>query len=158
MEVLRAAAEADLADPDSTTLLAELDALMAEADREISDRDVRLAQLRSDRGSIVEPCLAGRSADVDAAVRQLHAVGVRSARAANTYIADLLPNLQEARDLVLSDPARFLGVVVAKGDWERLGQKLPELKVASLEFRVGGFEGVWGWRPGSRARSGEANP
>lgn len=129
MEVLRAAAEADLADPDSTTLLAELDALMAEADREISDRDVRLAQLRSDRGSIVETGLAGRSADVDAAVRQLHAVGVRSARAANTYIADLLPNLQEARDLVLSDPARFLGVVVAKGDWERLGQKLPELKV-----------------------------
>lgn len=151
-EVLRAAAEADLADPDSTSLITELDALMAEADREIADRDVRLAQLRSDRGAIVETGLAGRSADVDAVVRQLQSLGVRSAKAANIYVADLVGNVDEARRLVESDPGRFLGVVVADGDWQRLQQKLPELKcrlaapvtvaIASIDPRAASNERV----------------
>lgn len=129
MAVLRDAADAEAADPDSPVLLSELDELLAEAELQVGDRDVRLAQLRSDRGSIVETGLAGRSGDVDAVVRQLNGLGVRSARAANTYVAELRPNVHEAGSLVLSDPARFLGVVVAKGDWERLEQKRTDLRV-----------------------------
>ncbi|MEH6413827.1 hypothetical protein [Pseudomonas sp. CGJS7] len=129
MEVMRAAADAELADPDSVTLLDDLEGLLAETDREISERDVRLAQLSSDRSSIVETGLAGRNADVDAAVRQLHALGIRSARAANTYVADLISDVDRASQLVLSDPARFLGIAVAQGDWSKLEEKRDGVKV-----------------------------
>lgn len=129
MEVMRTAADAELADPDEPLLLEQLDALLAAADEEISDFDVLLAQFDNERNSILETGLAGRNADVDAAVKQLVAVGVRSARAASAYVAEMLPDAAEATPVVLSDPARFLGVSVAHGDWETLQKRLPDLRV-----------------------------
>lgn len=128
LAVLRTAADAEEAEPDSPMLLEALDRLLADAHREIADRNVRLAQLKADRGSIVETGLAGRSADVDAVVRLLQGSGIRSARAANTYVAELRPEVDDARALVLSDPARFLGVNVAQGEWLKAQQLMPILK------------------------------
>ncbi|XJO15013.1 hypothetical protein ACHMXE_30815 [Variovorax sp. UC122_21] len=129
MEVMRIAADAELADADEPTLLEQLDALIAASEEEISGCDVLLAQLSTERSSILETGLAGRSADVDAAVKQLTANGIRSARAASSYIADMLPDEDQAKPVVLSDPARFLGVSIAEGDWAKLVDKLPDLKV-----------------------------
>lgn len=129
LAVLRTAADADEADPDSPILSEALDRLLADAHREIADRNIRLAQLKADRGSIVETGLAGRSADVDVVVRQLQGAGIRSARAANTYVAELRPDVEDARALVLSDPARFLGVNVAQGEWAKAQQLMPTLKL-----------------------------
>lgn len=128
LAVLRTAADAEEAEPDSPMLLEALDRLLADAHREIADRNVRLAQLKADRGSIVETGLAGRSADVDAVVRLLQGSGIRSARAANTYVAELRPEVDNARALVLSDPSRFLGVNVAQGEWLKAQQLMPTLK------------------------------
>lgn len=128
LAVLRTAADADEADPDSPILSEALERLLADAYREIADRNIRLAQLKADRGSIVETGLAGRSADIDAVVRQLQGSGIRSARAANTYVAELNPDVEDARALVLSDPARFLGVNVAQGEWAKAQQLIPTLK------------------------------
>jgi len=128
LAVLRTAADADEADPDSPILLEALDRLLADAHREIADRNIRLAQLKADRSSIVETGLAGRSADIDAVVRQLQGSGIRSARATNTYVAELRPDVENARALVLSDPARFLGVNVAQGEWAKAQQLIPTLK------------------------------
>ncbi|CAJ0780686.1 hypothetical protein LMG18090_01223 [Ralstonia mannitolilytica] len=129
LAVLRTAADADEADPDSPILSEALDRLLADAHREIADRNIRLAQLKADRGSIVETGLAGRSADVDVVVRQLQGSGIRSARAANTYVAEVRPDVEDARALVLSDPARFLGVNVAQGEWAKAQQLMPTLKL-----------------------------
>lgn len=115
--LLRTAADTDSLDPDAPPLLEALNRLIQDAHREIADRNVNLAQLGLDRSSIVETGLAGRNPNVDAVVRALQAAGVRSARAANTYLAEIRPNVEEARALVTSDPARFLGVTVAQGEW-----------------------------------------
>jgi hypothetical protein len=127
LAVLRTAADAEEAEPDSPMLLEALDRLLVDAYREITNRDVRLAQLKADRESIVETKLAGRNADVDAVVRLLQGSGIRSARAANTYVAELRPEVDDARALVLSDPARFLGVNVAPGEWLKAQQLMPTL-------------------------------
>jgi hypothetical protein len=128
LAVLRIAADAEEAEPDSPMLLEALERLLADAHREITGRNVRLAQLKADRGSIVETGLAGRSADVDAVVRLLQGSGIRSVRAANTYVAEVRPEVNDARALVLSDPARFLGVNVAQGEWLKARQIMPTLK------------------------------
>jgi len=129
LAVLRTAADADEADPDSPMLSEALDRLLADAHREIADRNIRLARLKADRGSIVETGLAGRSADIDSVIRQLQGTGIRSARAANTYVAELRPDVEDARALVLSDPARFLGVNVAQAEWAKAQQLIPTLKL-----------------------------
>lgn len=128
LSVLRTACESEAVDPDSPMLLNALDSLLIDAHREIADRDVELAQLKADRGAIVETGLAGRNADVDTVVRHLQAGGIRSARAANTYVADLRADVEDARGLVLSDPARFLGVNVAHAEWAEAQQRIATVK------------------------------
>lgn len=128
LAVLRLAADADEVDPDSVILLDSLDRLRGDANLEIADKNVRLAQTKADRDSIIETGLAGRSADVDEVVRNLQNSGIRSAKAANIYVSELRPDAEEARELVLSDPARFLGVNVAQGEWFKVQQLAPTLK------------------------------
>jgi len=84
---------------------------------EISSRDVRLSLLDQERESIEQTGLSGRNPDVDQVVAALKKAGLRSARAANTYLADLRPVADEARALILSDPGRYLGVNIAKDEW-----------------------------------------
>lgn len=129
LAVLRLAADSDEADPDSPILLESLERLRVDANFEIADRNIRLAQLNADRDSIVETGLAGRNANVDDVVRSLQSSGIRSAKATNVYVAELRSDVDEARTLVLSDPARFLGVNVAQGEWSKVQQLAPTLKL-----------------------------
>src|SRR5699024_7811342 len=86
---------------------------------EIRRCDILLANLEVAKKSISETGLGGYSRDVEAVVRFLTENRVQSARAANTYLAELVPDAQKSRDLVMSDPARFLGVCVAQGEWDK---------------------------------------
>ncbi len=110
---LTQAAQTDSVDPDSPALLPLLESEAAAAAKEVSFSDVRLAELNASRQSIDETGVAGRNADVELVVARLRKAGVRSARPFNGYLAEALSNVDKARALVLSDPARFLGVAVA---------------------------------------------
>jgi hypothetical protein len=131
--VLRTAADTSSPDPDAPQLLSALNRLVQDAHREIGDRNVRLVQLELDRTSILDTGVAGRSPNVDAVVRALQAAGVRSARATNTYLAEIRPEGEEARALVVSDPARFLGVCVAQAEWPAV-----TALAKTLHFRLSG--------------------
>lgn len=106
-------------DPRSQVLIGNVQKLIELNRSEISKKDVRLDQLERERESILQTGLSGRNSDVDQVVEALTLAGVRSARAANTYVADLRKDADEARALVLSDPSRYLGVNVASDEWER---------------------------------------
>lgn len=125
--LLRMAVDAEEVDPDSPMLTKALEDLLEETHRALAACAIQLAQLKEDSASIEETGLAGRSADIETVVRLLRQAGIVSARAANTYIADLCPEASKARTLVLSDPARFLGVNVAKSDWKKVLELAPDL-------------------------------
>jgi hypothetical protein len=111
--------EAELCDPDSLTLLGTVNEFIQSMDREVLERDIRLANLKRAKQSIEESDLAGQSDDVDQVVRLLRTAGIHSARATNSYIANVVPDAEEARRLVASDPARFLGVCVGSEEWDK---------------------------------------
>ncbi len=119
MPILRQAADAEVADPESPALPTALDRMMMSAEREISHSDVRLAELRAIRSSIEETGVAGSSRDVDWVVSALKSLGVRSAQPYNRYIAGALPDSDKARTLVASNPSRFAGVCVAASEFEK---------------------------------------
>lgn len=119
MPILRQAADAEVADPESPALPTALDRMMMSAEREISHSDVRLAELRAIRTSIEETGVAGSSRDVDWVVSALKSLGVRSAQPYNRYIAGALPDSNKARTLVASNPSRFAGVCVAASEFEK---------------------------------------
>ncbi len=144
--------EAELCDPDSLTLLGTVNEFIQSMDREVLERDIRLANLERARQSIEESELAGQSDDVDQVVRLLRSAGIHSARATNSYIANVVPDAEEARRLVVSDPARFLGVCVASEEWEKsckvvAGADLPlstpvTVALATLDGTVAAFDRV----------------
>lgn len=109
--------DSDLCDPDSPSLPGLVSEFIAAMDGEILDRDILLAKLNRDSESILKTRLSGKNDDVDQVVRLLSGSGIRSAMATNAYVADLVQDAEESRRLVVSDPARFLGVCVAKGEW-----------------------------------------
>lgn len=119
MPILRQAADAEVADPESPALPTALDRMMMSAEREISHSDVRLAELRAIRTSIEETGVAGSSRDVDWVVSALKSLGIRSAQPYNRYIAGALPDSDQARALVASNPSRFAGVCVAASEFEK---------------------------------------
>jgi len=128
LAILRQASEADTADPDSPALLSALRRLGISSESEVALCAVRLAALHSTKSSIVETEVAGASPDVDELVAWLRELGVKSARPFNVYIAKAVPDPDQARALVASNPARFLGVCVASAELENaravLGQPL----------------------------------
>lgn len=117
--VLARLQELDLADPDAETLPRLLNDYEQSLTNEIRRCDILLANLEVAKKSISETGLGGYNRDVEAVVRFLTESRVQSARAANTYLAELVPDAQKSRDLVMSDPARFLGVCVAQGEWDK---------------------------------------
>ncbi|WP_281459238.1 hypothetical protein [Pseudomonas rhizophila] len=117
--VLARLQELDLADPDAETLPRLLNDYEQSLTNEIRRCDILLANLEVAKKSISETGLGGYSRDVEAVVRFLTENRVQSSRAANTYLAELVPDAQKSRDLVMSDPARFLGVCVAQGEWDK---------------------------------------
>ena len=113
------AAESDRVDPLSAALPTRLREIVAESARQMSLGDVRLAELRATKQAIDETGVAGYSIDVAFVVETLLQAGVRSAKAYNEYISRALPDTAKARALVVSDPARFLGVSVASTELDK---------------------------------------
>ncbi|EED42827.1 hypothetical protein EBI_25730 [Enterocytozoon bieneusi H348] len=118
-------------DPRSLVLVGDVQKLIEQTRSEISKKDIRLDQFERERESIIHTGLSGKNTDVEQVVEALSRAGVRSARAANTYVADLRHDADEARALVLSDPSRYLGVNVASVEWDRAMSLLPELTWSS---------------------------
>ena len=129
LAVLRTAVEAEVADPDSPALLDALDRLRDSDEATIAAANVRIAELESDSKAIESTGVAGRSRDVDEIVAKLLAEGIRSARPYNTYLADALDDVARSRELVLKDPARFLGVAVASGEFANARKVLSALSL-----------------------------
>jgi hypothetical protein len=119
LPVLRLVAEADTADPDSPALLPALERLMLAEERAVAQHEVQLSTLQASRSAIMETGVAGGSRDVNEVVSRLRALGVKSAKPFNTYLARAIPDAAAARALVLSNPARFLGVAVASAELTR---------------------------------------
>lgn len=129
LPILRLVAEADTADPESPALLPALERLMLAEEREVAQLEVLLSTLRASRSAILETGVSGDSRNVNEVVGRLRALGVKSAKPFNTYLAQAVPNATAARALVLSNPARFLGVSVASSELLRaralVGQVVP---------------------------------
>lgn len=119
LPVTQLAIESDTVDPDSPALPAALDEVARASAVEVSICDARLRDLRTTAEAIEETGVAGRSPDVTRVVARLRDSGVRSARAFNEYLADAQEDANAARALVVSDPARFLGVSVAPSEMEK---------------------------------------
>lgn len=122
MSILRQAAEAETANPDSPALLIALDRLAHSSEREVSLSDVRLAELHAAKSSIEETGVAGNSRDVNAVVARLRELGVKSAQPYNVYISKALPEADQARRLIASNPSRFMGVCIAATELEKTRQ------------------------------------
>lgn len=145
LPILRLVAEADTADPESPALLPALEQLMLAEERAVANQAVQLLTLEASRSAILATGVAGGSRDVDEVVMRLRERGVKSAKPFNTYLAQALPDAKVARNLVMSNPARFLGVSVASGELTRarelVGQALPidtpvMVSVSALEPEV----------------------
>lgn len=122
LSALRQAADAETADPDSPALLIALDKLVHGSEREMSLSDVRLAELHASKSSIEDTGVAGNSRDVNEVVNRLREFGVKSAQPYNTYISKALPNAEQARRLIASNPSRFMGVCVAATEFQKAKQ------------------------------------
>lgn len=122
LPALRQAADAETANPDSPALLIALDRLAQASEREVSLSDVRLAELHAAKLSIEKTELAGDSLDVNAVVARLRELGVKSAKPYNAYISKALPDADQARRLIASNPARFMGVCVAATEFQKARQ------------------------------------
>jgi len=110
--ILCQAAQAEIVDVDSEILPARLREFMRGALDELASAQLKLARLQDDHQSILDTGLAGRDPDVLAVMKALSDRGVRGVRSFAQYLAEVLPDQAQAREVVTSDPARFLGVTV----------------------------------------------
>lgn len=106
------AAESEIVDPDAEALPAVLDKYTAEVQRMRDACAVIVAGLNGDRTEIETTGLAGSNPDVQTVLCTLSELGIRTACAFNSYIAQTESNPDKAREVVLSSPAKFLGVAV----------------------------------------------
>lgn len=114
--VLHLALEADIADPDSPAVLAALERLIQATDKELEGLTIRIAELDSQQQAIQDTGLSERNPDVGRVIERLAELGLKSARAFNGYLAEVESDAERAGQLVISNPARFLGVAVASGE------------------------------------------
>lgn len=119
LPAMSGAAETDIVDPESPVLVPALERVIVASAGEVSLCDVRLAELNATKQSIDETGVAGHSPDVALVVELLRKADIRSARPFNEYISQAIHDAQKARNLVMSDPARFLGVCVAEAEMDK---------------------------------------
>jgi hypothetical protein len=110
--ILARAIGAELADPDSEVLPASLARFIHREQSQLLDAELALARLEETASSIRDVGLAGHDPDVSRVVRQLADAGVITAKAYPAYLADVLPEEDAAKAVVMSNPGRFLGVMV----------------------------------------------
>lgn len=112
LRILCRAATAELADVDSEVLPSRLTALTEHLRQQHNTARIELARLEDARKSIELTRLAGQDPDVTKVVRALVDAGVKNVRSHAIYVAEVVQDEALARELVTSDPARFLGVAV----------------------------------------------
>jgi hypothetical protein len=110
--VLTRSIGAEVADPDSEVLSPSLTRFIQRTQDDLTDAELELARLEEDERSIRDTGLAGHDPDVSRVVRHLTDAGVANASSHAEYLAQVLPQADAARTVVMSDPARFLGVAV----------------------------------------------
>lgn len=110
--ILCSLSESDFVDPDAQ----ELDAILSNATLHLRHEAdllaIALERLKACKTEFEATGLAGGNSDVAAVISLLSEGGVRSAIAFNAYIARVIPDADEARALISSNPARFLSVGV----------------------------------------------
>jgi len=116
--ILQACTESGNADIESAIVGNLLDKMIASQERELMGATVLISQLGADQDAITKTGLAGLNPNVDKVVAALEAIGVKSASAYNKYIAEVAPDAERARQIVRSNPARFLGVHVSSGEFD----------------------------------------
>ncbi len=121
------AAESESIDPDADLIQPFLDKYIAELQRTRDGYAVIVAQLNGNRTEIDTTGLAGLDPDVHKLVALLSEFGVTTVCAYNTYVAQTEPNATKARDLVCSDPAKFLGVAVKTAKELELARQVLEV-------------------------------
>lgn len=109
----QAAGAAERVDPESATTALALKGFIARLAVDIARLNVRRAELEEDEKSLEASELASAGADVETVVQSLRSAGIASARPFAHYIAKVEPDVSRARTMVLSNPARYLGVAVA---------------------------------------------
>jgi hypothetical protein len=133
-QVVLQAAQVEAVDIESPALPNLLAQFRDQAAVEISRSDVLLADLNAKAKAIQDRGVAGADPDVDLVVQLLRDADVRSARPFKDYISQTLLDASHARTLVMSDPARFLGVMVAEVEMDKVklikwGERKPFLPV-----------------------------
>lgn len=103
-------------DPDYSGLSAQLSDYEQGLQRNLARYSAQASRLDLECQSLSAAPVAGVSADVRLVIQQLKAAGIRSARPFNEYIAEMVSDADTARDILLSNPARFLGVGVAASE------------------------------------------
>jgi hypothetical protein len=122
-EVMCRALGAEVADPDSEVLLSLVEAHILRLQEELSQAELDHGRLDEDARSIRETQLAGRDPEVTRVVRALASASVKGVQAFPVYLAQVLPDEDQARRVLESDPARFQGVAVATADQLDVVQK-----------------------------------
>lgn len=93
-------------------LVSELETLKREIAGKQSVNEVSLAQLVVDRQSIESVGLTQSCRDVNVVVTALQSIGIKTAKSFASYLAKVKPEKEAAKRLILTDPARYLGVCV----------------------------------------------
>lgn len=120
----QAAGSAERVDPESASTVLALDRFLVRLAADIAHINVRRAELEADERSLEGTDLASAGADVESVAEKLKGAGIASAKPFAHYIAKIEPDAGRARAMVLSDPARYLGVAVASTDDLKNAQKL----------------------------------
>ncbi|MGT2454408.1 hypothetical protein ACU4GI_14500 [Cupriavidus basilensis] len=122
---------AELADPDSEVLGGLLESYIHRAQADTTQAELDYARLDEDAQSIRDTGLAGRDVEVTKVVRALANGGIKNGQAYAQYLAAVFPDGNEARSLLESNPARFLGVAVSTREQlehvKALAPTLPDL-------------------------------
>lgn len=120
--------ETEAVDPDDDQLPVTIGDRVEGLERQERDILRRRELLEDARQTIQDTDLAFRDEDVNVVVDQLSHLGIGSAKPYAHWVADAVRDTSRARSLVLSDPARFLGVhVQTAGDLERVRERLDSL-------------------------------
>jgi len=109
---LAKAADADVCNPDSEVLPGRAAELQRQEEERWHDSMLELSRLQEGQDSFERTELFGRDPDVARVVRFLSDHNIPNVRAYAEYIAHTLPNAEQARNVALSNPGRYLGVAV----------------------------------------------
>lgn len=120
----QAAGSAERVDPDSASTVLALDRFLVRLEADIARINVRRAELEADERSLEASDLASAGADVESVMDKLRGEGISSAQPFAHYIAKIEPDPNRARAMILSDPARYLGLAVASADDLKNAQRL----------------------------------